>query len=151
MADLDWRIPMTIGEGARIDRLRAIDLFADMTDEHLAAVQAIATEVAVPAGRTIARQGDIGNGLFLIETGMVRVVRDGETVATLGPGEWFGELAVLDRGPRTASVIAEVQTTCLAIAAWDVERLLRAEPDLAIGLLRTLASRVRGLTEDHRH
>jgi CRP/FNR family cyclic AMP-dependent transcriptional regulator len=107
--------------------------------------------VAVPAGRTIARQGDIGNGLFLIETGMVRVVRDGETVATLGPGEWFGELAVLDRGPRTASVIAEVPTTCLAIAAWDVERLLRAEPDLAIGLLRTLASRVRGLTEDHRH
>jgi CRP-like cAMP-binding protein len=142
---------MTIGEDARIDRIRAIRLFSGMTDEQLAAILAIATEVTVPAGRTIARQGDVGNGLFLVETGTVRVVRDGETIATLGPGEWFGELAVLDRGLRVASVIAEEPVTCLAIAAWDAERLLLAEPELALALLRTLAARQRELTEDHRH
>jgi CRP/FNR family cyclic AMP-dependent transcriptional regulator len=138
-------------EDSRLERLRAVGLFSAMSDEHLAAIMAIATEVEVPAGRTIARQGDIGNGLFLIERGTVHIVRDGETVASLGPGEWFGELAVLDRGPRIASAIAEGPVSCLAIAAWDAERLLRAEPDLAIALLRTLASRLREVTEDHRH
>jgi len=142
---------MTIGEDARIDRLRAVHLFSGMSDEHLAAVLEIATEVEVPAGRTIARQGDVANGLFLVETGTVRVVRDGRTIATLGPGEWFGELAVLDRGVRTASVVADQPATCLAIASWDVERLLSAEPGIAVALLRTLAARLRELTEDHRH
>jgi CRP/FNR family cyclic AMP-dependent transcriptional regulator len=142
---------MTIGEDARIDRLRAVRLFSDMTDEQVAAVLAIATEVEVPAGRTIARQGDVGNGLFLIETGTVRVVRDGQTIAVLRPGEWFGELAVLDHGLRVASVIADEPVTCLAVATWDAERLLQAEPGLALALLRTLAARLRELTEDHRH
>lgn len=138
-------------EDSRLEHLRAVGLFSTMSDEHLAAIMAIATEFEVPAGRTIARQGDIGNGLFLIERGTVHVVRDGEIVASLGAGEWFGELAVLDRGPRTASVVADGPVSCLAIAAWDAERLLRAEPDLAIALLRTLASRLREVTEDHRH
>lgn len=142
---------MTIGDDARIERLRAVRLFSAMTDEQLAAILSIATEVEAPAGRTIARQGDVGNGMFVIETGTVHVVRDGETIATLGAGEWFGEMAVLDRGLRVASVVAAEPTTCLAIAAWDAERLLLAEPELALALLRTLATRLRELTEDQRH
>jgi CRP-like cAMP-binding protein len=126
-------------------------MFASAADDDLAALVAVATEVDLPAGRTVVRQGDDGNGLFLVLDGRVHVVRDGETLATLGPGEWFGELAVLDRGPRVASVITEGPTRCLALSAWDAERLLLERPALALGIARTLAARLRGLTEDHGH
>jgi CRP-like cAMP-binding protein len=143
---------MTMAAGARHATLRAIPLFADASEGDLAAVAAVATEVEVPAGRTLVRQGDPGNGLFVILEGGVHVVRDGETLATLGPGEWFGELAVLDRGPRIASVVTDLPTRCLALNAWDAERLLLDRPALALGIARTLAARLRDVTEDdHGH
>jgi CRP-like cAMP-binding protein len=142
---------MTMAADSRHATLRAIPLFAGTSEDDLAAVAAAATELDVPAGRTLVRQGDPANGLFVLLEGSVRVVRDGETLASLGPGEWFGELAVLDRGPRVASVITEGPTRCLALSAWDAERLLLERPALALGIARTLAARLRGLTEDHGH
>ena len=103
-----------------------------------------------PAERTIARQGEIGTGLFIVAEGAVRVVRDGEVIAHLGPGEFFGELSVLDGGPRNASVIADGPTTCLALATWDAERVLREQPGVALAVLRVLAQRLREATADHR-
>jgi CRP/FNR family transcriptional regulator len=142
---------MTMIDGPRHAVLGVVPLFAEATVDDLAALADVATEVEFPAGRTLVRQGDTGNGLFIILDGSVRIVRDGETLNTLGPGEWFGELAVLDRGPRTATVIAETDTRCLALAAWDAERLLEERAGLALGVARTLAVRLRDLTEDHRH
>ena len=73
------------------------------------------------------------------------------TIALLGPGEVFGEISVLDQMPRIASVIAVEPTTCLAVASWDFERLLEEQPQVAIGLLRTVARRLRDVTEMQRH
>ena len=142
---------MLISGEARAQLVRGVPLFANADEALIGSVAGIATEVEFPAERTIARQGEPGNGMFVIVRGRVRVVRDGRPVATLGPGEWFGELAVLDRGPRVASVIADEPTVCLAIAAWDAEQLFLEQPGLAIALLRALASRMRSVTEDHRH
>jgi CRP-like cAMP-binding protein len=142
---------MTMAAGPRHATLRTVPLFAGTSEEDLAAVAAAATELEVPAGRTLVRQGDPANGLFVILEGSVRVVRDGDTLATLGPGEWIGELAVLDRGPRVASVVTDTPTRCLALSAWDAEQLLLERPALALGIARTLAARLRDVTEDHGH
>ncbi len=142
-----------MGEGSidGLEALRRVPLFATLSDDQLALLAEVAAPVEVGVGRPLARQGEIGSGLFVILEGRVRVVRDGETVARLGPGECVGELSVLDRRPRVASVVAEEPTRCLAVAAWDAEQLLLAHPAVTLALLRTLAERLRRTTEDHHH
>jgi CRP/FNR family transcriptional regulator, cyclic AMP receptor protein len=130
--------------------IAACPLFRDLDADGMAAVAQAAVEVEFPAERTIAHQGEIGTGLFIVAEGAVRVVRDGEVIAHVGPGEFFGELSVLDGGPRTASVIADGPTTCLALATWDAERVLREQPGVALAVLRVLAQRLREATADHR-
>jgi CRP/FNR family cyclic AMP-dependent transcriptional regulator len=130
--------------------IAACPLFRGLDADGMSAVAMAAVEVEFPAERTIARQGEIGTGLFIVAEGSVRVVRDGEIIARLGPGEFFGELSVLDGGPRNASVIAGESTTCLALATWDAERVLREQPGVALTVLRVLAARLREATADHR-
>jgi len=130
--------------------IAACPLFRGLDAGGVAAVAQATVEVEFAADRTIARQGEIGTGLFIVADGVVRVVRDGEIIARLGPGEFFGELSVLDGGPRNASVIADGATTCLALATWDAERVLREQPGVALAVLRVLAARLREATEDHR-
>ena len=131
--------------------LAQTQLFAGVDAEGLARIADRITEVDVPADRVIARQGEIGTGFFIIASGSVRVVRDGETVAVLGPGDFFGELSVLDGKPRNAQVESTEPTTCLGLATWDFEAVVREQPSVALAILRELAARLRDLTETHRH
>lgn len=126
-------------------------LFAGIDAKGLAGIAARMTELDVPADRVIARQGEIGTGFFMIVSGMVRVVRDGETLAELGPGDFFGELSVLDGKPRNAQVVSTEPTVCLALATWEFEAVVREQPSVALAILRELAGRLRNLTEAHRH
>ena len=126
-------------------------LFRGLDAQGAAAFAGVANEVEFRAEHAIARQGEIGSGLFIIVDGRVRVVRDGAVVTRLGPGEFFGELSVLDGAPRNATVTAEVPTTCLAVATWDAERVMREEPGVALALLRVLAGRLREAVADHRY
>ena len=80
----------------------------------------------------------------------MRVIRDGAALAHLGPGEFFGELSVLDGGPRIAQVAAEEPTRCLALASWDFERVLRDQPGVALPVLRVVAGRLREVSTDGR-
>lgn len=127
----------------KVALLRRVELFAGLAPVALASVADKAVEVEFAAGRSIVRQGEIGTGFFLIVDGSARVVRDDDVLATLGPGEFLGELSLLDHEPRTAHVIADRPTACLAIASWDFDALVRSTPDLAIGLLKGLARRLR--------
>lgn len=142
---------MTLTQGRRSELLGACRLFSGVQAEDLAAVAERAIEVEFPADRVIARQGEIGTGFFLVVEGSVRVVRDGEEVAVLGPGEFFGELSVLDGLPRVAQVIAIEPTRCLALASWDFEQAVLDSPTLALAILRGLAARVRSVTEQQHH
>ncbi len=81
----------------------------------------------------------------------MRIVRHGEDVAQLGPGDFLGELSVIDREPRSASAFAVGPTTCLALASWDLFRRVDADPALSHALLRALALHVRSLSDQHHH
>ena len=115
----------------------------------MAAVRRRPVEVEFPAERTIAHQGEIGTGLFIVAEGAVRVVRDGQVIAHVGPGEFFGELSVLDGGPRTASRDRGRTHDMPCAGTWDAERVLREQPGVALAVLRVLAQRLREATADH--
>lgn len=141
---------MPLTQDRRAELIGACPLFRGLDGTGLAAIAALAIEVEYPAQRVIARQGEIGTGFFVVVEGSVQVLRDGAVVARLGPGEFFGELSVLDGGPRVAQVVADGPTRCLALASWDVERVLRDEPGVALSVLRVVAGRLREVTADHR-
>ncbi|HEY8870438.1 MAG TPA: cyclic nucleotide-binding domain-containing protein [Candidatus Limnocylindrales bacterium] len=142
---------MTLTHDRRAALLGACRLFTGVAPVDLAALAGQATEVDFPAGHVIARQDEIGTGFFVVVDGRVRVVRDGELLAILGPGEFFGELSVLDRLPRIAQVVADEPTRCLALASWDFESVLLEHPRLALAVLSGLATRLRTVTEAHHH
>jgi CRP-like cAMP-binding protein len=141
---------MTLTQDRRTALFGGCPLFQGLDESGLAALAGAAVEVEFPADRVIARQGEIGTGFFVVVDGMVRVVRDGAVIARLGPGEFFGELSVLDGGPRIAQVAAEAPTRCLALASWDFERVLRDEPGVALSILRVVAGRLREVSTDSR-
>ena len=142
---------MTVPRDRRTGLLAAAPLFAAVDAGGLQRIADRAVEVVFRGGHIIARQGEVGTGFFLIVDGGARVVRDGQTIATLGPGDFFGELSVLDGRPRVAQVIADSETTCLALATWDLEAVIGEQPAVGLALLRGLAERLRTLTEAGRH
>ena len=142
---------MTLTRDRRTELLGRCALFRGLAPDQLAAVAETATEVEFDAGRVIARQGEIGTGFFIVVEGEARVIRDGATLAVLRPGEFFGELSVLDGLPRIAQVVASAPTRCLAIASWDFERVLLANPGVTLAILRELAGRLRSVSEQQHH
>ena len=142
---------MTLTHNRRAELLGACRLFSGVQPDDLAAVAGRVIEVEFPVDRVIARQGEIGTGFFLVVEGAVKVVRDGEEVAILRPGDFFGELSVLDGLPRVAMVVAIEPTRCLALASWDFEQAILDSPTLALAILRGLAARVRSVTEQQHH
>lgn len=142
---------MTLTHDHKAELLAAAPLLAGVDPEGLASIGARTVEVAFAPGQVIARQGDVGTGFFIVATGRVTVIRDGATIATLGPGEFFGELSVLDGMPRTAQVVAAEPTVCLALATWEFEAVVREHPAVALAVLRGLAMRLRTLTEARHH
>ena len=93
----------------------------------------------------------MGTGLFVLTSGRARVVRDGDQIAELGPGDFFGELSVIDQEPRIAQVVAEEPVACLALASWDFEKVLTQAPQATLTLLRTVTRRLRAAGEQHHH
>jgi CRP/FNR family transcriptional regulator, cyclic AMP receptor protein len=142
---------VTLTRDRTTELLSNTHLFAGVDAEGLNRIADRIRELDVPADRVIARQGEIGTGFFVIAEGMVRVVRDGEMLAELGPGDFFGELSVLDGKPRNAMVVSTLPTVCLALASWDFEAVVAEQPSVALAILRELAGRLRESTEAHRH
>jgi CRP-like cAMP-binding protein len=123
-------------------RLAAIPLFASLEADHLDAVAAVASLVGAETGQALATQGDFGHALYAIETGTAAVERDGETVRTLGPGDVFGEVAVLTAGRRTATVVATSPMQLIALFKRDVWALERLSPAASERLRRLIADRL---------
>ncbi len=142
---------MTLTHDTRTELLAGAPLLAGVDAAGLARIAERVVEVAFAPGHVIVRQGEVGTGFFLIASGQARVVRAGATVATLEPGDFFGELSVLDGRPRVAQVVAAEPTICLALASWDFEAVVMEQPSVALAILRGLAGRLRDLTETDRH
>ena len=142
---------MTLTQDRRTALLGACPLFSGVTGEDLAAIAERAVEVDFPADHVIARQGEIGTGFFVIVEGQVRVVRDGQELARLGPGDFFGEMSVIDGLPRVAQVVTTSDSRCLALASWEFERLIVDHPTIGLAILRGLSARLRSRTEQPQH
>lgn len=131
--------------------LRDVALFSGINPRQITTIADLTTEIDFEPGQYIVRQGQVGTGFYLIASGRAKVVMDGKTLAHLGPGEFFGELSLLDHQPRMAHVIAEERTTCLALASWDFTRLLEKTPKLTVSILREVAKRLRDVSSQHQH
>jgi len=127
------------------DRARAlarVPLFAGSDEAQLKAIAETAHVVAFEAGSVIVAQGEEGLGFYLILSGSVHVLRDGDEVAALGSGEFFGEVALVERTPRTATVAAAERTICLGILRSHFRPLLVAQPRIALRILDAEAARI---------
>lgn len=129
-------------QGETVDRLRAIPLFAELSEESLGRILETATEIEVEAGYVLVEPKMPGSGLFVIQEGTAEVELPSKHIE-YGPGDFFGELALLDASPtRTARVRAKTPLRAVAIGRSDFLRLLEAEPKMAISMLRALARRL---------
>jgi CRP-like cAMP-binding protein len=122
--------------------LARVPLFAGLSDGELGALADRVARVKEPAGVTFTKEGERGHEFLLVLAGEVTVARDSEVVATLGPGDWFGELALLgDDARRTATVVAKTRVEVGFLARHDFEVLLAELPDVAIRIRAAAATR----------
>ena len=125
------------------ESMRRVPLFAGMDKKELELLGKLIKEQSYRAGATIVKSGAGGHGLYIIKEGRVTVVRDGQSVATLGPGQFFGEISVLDGGPRTADVRADTDTVCLTLSSWEVKPLLMDNASITYKMLLEMVKRLR--------
>ena len=127
----------------REEALRKVPLFADLPTRQLKKIAARTGIDEYGEGTVIVREGGHGETLFVILEGTVRVVRGGRPIAKLLPGEFFGELSVIDGRPRTADVVAESDVRCLVLYRDDLKRVLTVEPAALWTMLETVTARYR--------
>jgi CRP/FNR family cyclic AMP-dependent transcriptional regulator len=125
-----------------IEKLRRISLFEHLHDHTLARIAELSNEFEAPAGWVLIEIGQPGSGMFVLEEGTVEVQTADGNHWGYGPGEFFGELALLTDHPRNARVRAKTAVRCLAISRRDFQELLREEPEIAVAMLPKLAQRV---------
>jgi CRP-like cAMP-binding protein len=139
-----------------LEQLKSVDLFASLKPEALATIVKIATEETHALGTKVFQHGDVGDKLYLILEGRIRISRDvpgmgEEALAVLGPGKVFGEMALLDEAPRSADARVHERCRLLAISKDAFEDLLFSDKDLAYevlwGTVRVLMSRLRETTD----
>jgi CRP/FNR family transcriptional regulator, cyclic AMP receptor protein len=117
-------------------RLKAIPLFKSVSDDALAELATFAQEVSVEQGKELVREGDYSYELMAIEEGAAEVTRGGDHVADLGPGDFFGEVGLLEKDVRNATVIAKQPMRLVTLTGWDLKRLERANPE-AVEMIRS--------------
>lgn len=128
-------------EKARL--LRSVPLLSDISDDYLMAIARHARDIRAEAGETLVREGDAGGELMLLLDGNVDVQRGGNTLNTMGPGEYFGEVALLDGQPRSADVVATSPARVLTIDHPAFEEVLSSEPSLAQKIILNLCRMIR--------
>jgi CRP-like cAMP-binding protein len=122
-------------------RLRAISVFADLSDEDLDRIAGLAAEVSVPEGKELVREGDYSYDVLAIEEGTAEVVKGGERVDDVGPGDVIGEMGVLERSQRSATVVATSPMRLVTLTGWDVKRLRKSAPAAVEHLQELVAAR----------
>lgn len=124
-------------------QLAQVPLFKDLDKKGLERLGRIARQRPFTTGDVIVKEGDEGVGFFLIVTGAISVTRGDQVLSALGPGDFFGEMALIDNFRRSATCTATEPTECIAMSRWDFDAELRANPDIAMELLVTMSRRLR--------
>jgi CRP-like cAMP-binding protein len=129
------------------ESLARVPLFAGVKPKDLKRLEKRMTERSFNEGDEITTEGESGVGFFVIEHGNATVSVGGNIVRTLGPGEHFGEVALIDSGPRSATVVATTDLRCRGMSAWEFKPFVEEHPDVSWALLETLVSRLREAQE----
>ena len=124
-----------------VSQLKSIPLFADVPDEELGQIATFAQEVTVDEGRELVREGDFSYEFMAIEEGQAEVSRDGQHVADLGPGDFFGEMGLLEKTLRNATVRAKTSMRLVTLTGWDLKRMERHIPEAIERVRATLEAR----------
>jgi CRP/FNR family transcriptional regulator, cyclic AMP receptor protein len=130
-----------------VEHLGGVPIFEGCSKKDLQTIARQVREISHDAGYVIATEGDPGAGLFVIADGEADVTIGGKKVNHLEAGDFFGEMALLDGGPRTATVTATTPITLYALTEWVFRGLLAEHPSIAMRTLETMASRLRGATK----
>lgn len=133
---------MALGRNAKVDLIRTVPLFAHCSRAEIAEVASIADEVDVRAGKELTREGDRGREFFVLLEGAADVRRKGRQVNALSPNDFFGEIALVSRSPRTATVTTTEDAHLLVITASAFRALLDHSPRIQLRVLEALADRL---------
>lgn len=133
--------------GAPPDALRRVRLFADLNKRELSEVARLFKPRTFAAGETVIREGSGGGAFYVIESGEATVLVRGEPRATLGPGDHFGEVALIDEGSRTATVTAQTELVCYGTTLWEFRPLVERNGVVGWKLLQALAQMFREAQE----
>jgi CRP-like cAMP-binding protein len=131
-----------------VARLSKVPLFAGCSQKDLQTIARVVKDIDHEKGTVIAREGEPGIGLFVIADGTAEVTIGGAKKASLGPGEFFGEIALLDGGPRTATVTATSDVKLLGLTEWVFRGLMQEHPSIAVKTLQAMAGRLRNATKN---
>jgi len=132
------------------ESMAQVPMFTACTKKELQAIERLTTQQTVPAGKTLTREGEGGSEFAIILEGDAVATRNGREIGRLGPGDYYGEIALLDPGVRTATVTAETPMTLAVLTSGEFSQALEEVPALAHKILRGLARRIHELSaEDH--
>ncbi len=132
-----------MAEEAPVELLQRVPLFEDFERGDLDRLSRSFKQRIFDAGSTVADEGRTGAGFFVIETGEATVSVRGSERAKLGPGDYFGEIALIDDGARSATITADSELRCYGLTSWEFRPLVEGNASIAWKLLETLAKRLR--------
>jgi len=133
---------MRLGKNAKIELLKKVPLFSRLDKKHLQAVAQITDELDLPAGKEMATEGDRGREFFVLLDGEADVKKGDVSINTMKAGDFFGEIALVTKMPRTASVTATTPVRVLVITERDFDALLKKSPEVGRNVAEALAERV---------
>ena len=133
---------MQLGHNSKIDLIKRVPLFSSASKAELAEIASIADEIDLPEGKTVIQEGDAGREFFVLVEGTADVERGGKKVASLGPGDFFGEIALIAKTPRNATITTTSAVRALVITDRAFRQLLDHSPEIAVGVLVALAERL---------
>jgi CRP/FNR family cyclic AMP-dependent transcriptional regulator len=135
----------------KLELLRAVPLFSNCSKASLGQIARLVDEVSLPAGRVLMREGRLGDEFFVIVEGKVRIERGGRRVDIEGPGDFLGEIALVDHRPRTATAICETPCRLLVLGHREFHTLMAQSPAISNAVLKALAERLRNLEPQAAH
>jgi CRP/FNR family transcriptional regulator, cyclic AMP receptor protein len=135
-------------QDTKVEALRRAPLFEGLSKKELTQLARVSEDMEIPEGTTLTKEGDLGHEFFVIVEGETQVKRKGRSLGTRGPGDFIGEIALLEQTPRTATVTAKTPLRVFVLTSKDFHHLLEEYPNVERKVLRTLAKRVADLTKD---
>jgi len=131
-----------LGKNAKVELIRKVPLFSELKKRDLEDVAHIADEIDLPAGKTMAKEGDRGREFFVLLEGEASVTRGNSRINLMTKGDFFGEIALVTKMPRTATVTATSDVTVLVITERDFSALIKRSPEIGRGVAHALAQRI---------